>query len=329
MAEKRALVIGVTGQDGHYLSKILLEMNYMVYGLTRRSSCNNLYRILDFLNNKNFELIYGDVTDQSSIINAINISNPDEIYNLAAMSFVGESWNQPVLTLNATGLGCLNCLEAIKKTNKNIKYYFASSSEQFGKVLETPQKETTPFYPKSPYGAAKVYGYNITRNYRESYGMFAVSGICFNHESKYRGLEFVTRKISNGVARIYHKLDNKIVLGNLDVERDWGHSQDYCYAMFLMLQSEEPDDYVLATGETHTILDFVKESFSIINIDNYMDYIVQDEKFMRPSEVYTLCGDSTKAKNNLGWEPKIKFNDIVKEMVLNDIDLLGKGGSYE
>lgn len=324
---KTALITGITGQDGSHLLDLLLEKNYTVYGIARRTANDNLQRIRHNINNPNFHLLYGDVTDMASLINAIETAKPDEFYNLAAQSFVGESWNQPISTCNATATGVLNCLEAIRIINKEIKFYQAGSSEMFGKVLETPQTEKTTFNPRSPYGVAKVFGHYMTKNYRESYGMFCCNGILFNHEGERRGVEFVTRKITQGVARIYHEMAletppeeiTKIILGNLDVSRDWGYAKDYVEAMWLMLQQDEPDDYVIATGETHSLKEFIQEAFKVINVDNWEDYIGQDPRFMRPAEVNLLLGDPSKAKLKLGWTPRTPFKKLVEIMVEGDL----------
>ena len=317
---KTALITGISGMDGSHLADLLLSKGYKVYGMERRSS---------FMNNTNtkhlegkFEMLTGDMTDQNSLFRCLKESNPDEVYNLAAQSFVGESWNTPEQTSNVTGLGVLRILEAIREFNPEIKFYQASSSEMFGRMVENPAKETTPFYPRSPYGVSKLYGHWITKNYRESYDMFACSGILFNHESERRGIEFVTRKISDGVARIVHGLEEYITLGNLDAYRDWGYAPDYVEAMWLMLQQDTPDDYVIATGETYSIRDFLDVAFNHIGILEWSAYIKQDEKFMRPAEVDVLRGDSTKAFNKLGWKPKTNFEELVKKMVGNDLKLL-------
>jgi len=316
---KTALITGVTGMDGSILSRLLLAKGYTVYGISRRTANHNLQRIQDLMTNENFHLLYGDVTDQSSIINAIETANPDHFYNLAAQSFVGESWNQPILTSNVVSMGTLNCLEAIRILNKKIKFYQASSSEMFGKVREVPQTEQTPFYPRSPYGVAKCFGYNMTVNYRESYGMFASNGILFNHESPTRGEEFVTRKITKAIAKIYYDRKQTITLGNLDAKRDWGHAQDYCRAMIMMLECDEPDDYVVATGETHSVRDFLQVAFECIDEPNWERFVKQDAKFMRPAEVDLLVGDSTKIRQKLGWQPEFTFKQLVEQMVNSDI----------
>ncbi len=318
--KKRALITGITGQDGSYLAEFLLKKDYEVYGLVRRLSTPNTENIRHIVDQ--VELISGDLLDQKSLDDAVKESNPDEVYNLAAQSFVKTSWNQAVLTGEYTALGVTRMLEALRTVNHKIKFYQASSSEMFGKVTEVPQKETTRFYPRSPYGVAKVYGHYITLNYRESYDMFACSGILFNHESPRRGIEFVTRKISNAVARISLGKQQKIVLGNLDSKRDWGFAGDYVEAMWMMLQQDSPDDYVIATGQTHSIEEFVREAFKIVGIENWQDYIeANDPKFLRPAEVDALIGDYSKAKNVLGWEPKTSFNELVSMMVKSDIEL--------
>lgn len=320
MAKKRALITGITGQDGSYLAEFLLKKDYEVFGLVRRLSTPNTENIRGFVDQ--VELISADLLDQKSLDDAVREANPDEVYNLAAQSFVKTSWNQAVLTGEYTALGVTRVLEALRTVNPKIKFYQASSSEMFGKVTEVPQKETTRFYPRSPYGVAKVYGHYITVNYRESYDMFAVSGILFNHESPRRGIEFVTRKISNAVARISLGKQKKIVLGNLDSKRDWGFAGDYVEAMWLMLQQDTPDDYVIATGQTHSIEDFVKLAFKEVGIDNWQDYVESNNpKFMRPAEVDALIGDYSKAKKVLNWEPKTSFQELVSMMVKSDIEI--------
>lgn len=316
-----AIITGVTGQDGSYLSDILLEKGYKVVGLSRRRSGGGDGRILHLLSNPNFTLEFGDVTDSGSLHRIIEKYGPNEFYNLAAQSFVHQSWSEPVNTANATAIGVLNCLEAIRNVKKDTKFYQASSSEMFGKVLETPQKESTPFYPRSPYGVAKVFGYWITRNYRESYGIFATNGILFNHESPRRGTEFVTRKITKGVAEIKLNGGGRIALGNLDSVRDWGHAKDYMEAAYLMLQHNNPDDFVISTGKGHTIKDLLEAAFNCVDL-RWEDYVVQDEKYMRPAEVDLLIGDSSKARTILGWVPKYDFEKLVSEMVNSDIELL-------
>ena len=320
---KTALITGINGMDGSHLADFLLKKDYKVYGVERRSSTKNR------TNTKHLEgkitFLQGDLTDQNSLLRCLKESNPNEVYNLAAQSFVGESWNTPEHTSEVTGLGVLRILEAIREFNPNIKFYQASSSEMFGRMVENPSKETTPFYPRSPYGVAKLYGHWITKNYRESYNMFACSGILFNHESEKRGIEFVTRKISDGVARIKLGLADHISLGNLDAERDWGYAPDYVEAMWLMLQQDTPDDYVIATGVKHSIRDFLDAAFKHIGIARWDSYVKQDPRFMRPAEVDVLRGDYTKAKNQLNWEPKTNFSELVQKMVDNDIKLLSNG----
>ncbi|MCX8065222.1 MAG: GDP-mannose 4,6-dehydratase [Candidatus Hydrogenedentes bacterium] len=314
--KKRALITGITGQDGSYLAEFLLSKGYEVYGIVRRSSTEPFERIAHIQDR--LHLIQADLTDQVSVIEAVEESNPHEIYNLAAQSFVPTSWKQPILTGDVTALGVTRVLEAIRVVNPSIRFYQASSSEMFGKACETPQRETTPFHPRSPYGVAKVYGHMITVNYRESYGIFACSGILFNHESPRRGLEFVTRKISYGVAGIVHGLQNELLLGNLDAKRDWGFAGDYVEAMWLMLQQDEPDDYVIASEETHSVRDFCEIAFSYVGLD-WEKYVKSDPRFYRPAEVNLLLGDCSKAKSKLGWRKKHTFEQLVHMMV--DADL--------
>ena len=323
---KKALITGITGQDGSYLAEFLLSKGYEVHGLERRASSKNRGNIKHIEDKINF--ISGDLLDQNSIIMALQEAQPDEVYNLASQSFVHESWRQPIYTGNVTGLGVTSMLEAVKTVNPKIKFYQASSSEIFGKVRETPQKETTPFYPRSPYGVAKLYGHWMTINYRESYGIFAVSGILFNHESPRRGLEFVTRKITNAAARIKLGLQKELLLGNLDAKRDWGYAADYVEAMWLMLQKNKPEDYVMATGKTHSVKEFVEKAFSHLGLD-WQKHVKQDSRFMRPAEVDLLVGDYSKAKEKLNWGPKTSFDELVKMMVENDLKLNSKnnGGS--
>jgi len=318
---KTALITGLTGQDGSYLAEFLLEKGYKVYGLVRRSSTENFERIQHIRDKIN--IIEGDLLDQHSLIEAMKTSKPDEVYNLAAQSFVPTSWNQPVLTGQATGLGVTKMLEAIRAVDKKIKFYQASSSEMFGKVTETPQNEKTIFHPRSPYGVAKVYGYWITVNYRESYDMFCCNGILFNHESPRRGLEFVTRKITNNVAKIKLGLAKELRLGNLDSKRDWGFAKDYVEAMWLMLQQKKPDDFVVATGSTHSVREFCDIAFSHVGLD-YKKFVKVDKKFYRPAEVRLLQGDSSKAKKVLGWKPRVTFKQLVEMMVNADIEALEK-----
>ncbi len=317
----RALITGITGQDGSYLADLLLEKGYEVYGMVRRSSVEKLDRIEHIRNRIKF--VQADLLDQLSIISAIRQADPDEVYNLAAMSFVPTSWSQPVLTGEFTAVGVTRMLEAIRLVNKNIKFYQASSSEMFGKVKEVPQNENTPFHPRSPYGVAKVYGHYITVNYRESYDIFAVSGILFNHESPRRGLEFVTKKVTNAVAKIKLGLVDNLSLGNLDAKRDWGYAKDYVEAMWLMLQQDSPDDYVISTGESHSVKEWVEASFSCLDLD-WKKYVKIDEKLLRPAEVDLLIGDSTKARNKLGWKPQVNFEGLVKLMVEHDYNELKK-----
>ncbi|HSX18673.1 MAG TPA: GDP-mannose 4,6-dehydratase [Candidatus Saccharimonadales bacterium] len=320
MAQKRALITGITGQDGSYLSEFLLSKNYKVFGLTRRTSTPNYERIKHIQDQ--IELIPGDLLDQQSLTTAMTYAQPDEIYNLAAQSFVATSWSQPVLTGEFTALGATRMLEAMRQVMPKAKFYQASSSEMFGKVVETPQVETTPFHPRSPYGVAKVYGHWITINYRESYDLFAVSGILFNHESPRRGLEFVTRKISHNVAKIKLGLIDNFTLGNLEAKRDWGFAGDYTEAMWMMLQQDKPDDYLIATGENHSVREFVNEAFSVIGIEEWKKYVKTSHEFERPAEVDFLIGDARKAKKVLGWKPKVSFKELVKMMVDSDIQLL-------
>lgn len=316
---KKALITGITGQDGSYLAELLLEKNYDVYGITRRTSTQNYDRIKNIVDD--ITLVPGDLLDQHSLTSAIQDIKPDEVYNLAAQSFVPTSWNQPVLTGEFTALGVTRILEAVRLAKPDTKFYQASSSEMFGKVQETPQSENTPFYPRSPYGVAKVYGHWITVNYRESYNMFAVSGILFNHESPRRGLEFVTRKISHAVARIKLGKQKFIELGNLDAKRDWGFAGDYVEAMWLMLQADKPDDYVIGTGETHSVREFVEEAFKVIGIDDWQSYVKSNTAAnMRPAEVDLLVGNPQKAMTQLNWKPKVDFKNLVKIMVEADLE---------
>ena len=311
---KSALITGITGQDGPYLAEFLLSKGYRVTGTVRRLSTPNVENIKDITDK--IELFSADLLDQGSLTDAIQESEPDEVYNLAAQSFVKASWDQPVLTGEFTALGVTRVLEAIRTVNPKIKFYQASSSEMFGKVTETPQRETTRFHPRSPYGVAKAYGHYITVNYRESYGIFACSGILFNHESPRRGIEFVTRKITDGVARIKLGKQDKLELGSLEPKRDWGYAGDYVEAMWMMLQQEQPDDYVIATGENHSVKEFVEEAFKVVGIEDWQKYVVANEsKYMRPAEVDYLIGDASKARKVLGWKPKTSFKELVKIMV--------------
>lgn len=320
---KRALITGITGQDGSYLAEFLLEKGYQVHGVVRRSSTESFERIAHL--SDRIQLHQADLLDQLSIIDVIKVVKPQEVYNLAAMSFVPTSWKQPVLTGEFTGIGVTRVLEAIRLLDpKGIRFYQASSSEMYGRVQETPQKETTPFYPRSPYGVAKVYGHWITVNYRESYDMFCCSGILFNHESPRRGLEFVTRKVTHGVARIKLGLSRELRLGNLDAKRDWGFAGDYVIAQWLMLQQDKPDDFVIATNETHTVEELVRLAFECVDLD-WKKYVVLDPAFIRPAEVDLLIGDASKAKRILGWEPRVRFPQLVKMMVDADLERLRSG----
>ena len=313
---KRALITGVTGQDGSYLAEFLLSKGYTVTGMVRRSSTEN-YGRLDGIKER-IDIRQADLLDQYSLSKLIEECEPDEVYNLAAMSFVPTSWNQPVLTAEFTGVGVTRVLEAIRSVNPRIRFYQASSSEMFGKVQEIPQSEKTPFHPRSPYGVAKVYGHWITVNYRESYDIFGVSGILFNHESPRRGLEFVTRKVTHTAARIKLGLENELRMGTLDAKRDWGYAGDYVRAMWMMLQQDLPRDFVIATGETHSVRELVELAFSHLDLD-YRDFVVQDERFMRPAEVDLLIGDPSRAREELGWEPEVSFKELVRMMVEADM----------
>jgi GDPmannose 4,6-dehydratase len=318
--EKTALVTGITGQDGSYLAELLLERGYRVVGMTRRTSTEVHERIEHIVDD--LEIVSGDLLDQSSITSIVNEVRPREIYNLAAQSFVPASWSQPVLTGEFTALGVTRVLEAIRHVDPTIRFYQASSSEMFGNAVESPQSERTAFYPRSPYGVAKVYGHWITVNYRESYDLYASSGICFNHESARRGKEFVTRKISDGVARIKLGLAKELRLGNLDAHRDWGYAGDFVRAMWMMLQQESADDYVIATGRTHSVRDFVRIAFEAAGLGSFEPYVVIDPRFVRPAEVDMLIGDASKARRVLGWEPKMSFEQLVVTMVEADLDRL-------
>jgi GDPmannose 4,6-dehydratase len=318
---KNALITGITGQDGSYLAELLLEKGYTVYGLVQRSANYQFENIEHIL--KDITLLTGDLGDSSSLIRAVKESQPDEVYNLAAQSFVKASWDIPELTGDATGVGVTRVLEAIRNMKPDARFYQASSSEMFGKVMEVPQKETTPLYPRSPYGVAKVYGHYATINYRESFDLFACSGILFNHESPRRGREFVTRKIANGVARIKAGLDSKLVMGNTDAKRDWGFAGDYVQAMWLMLQQDTAQDFVVGTGETHSVEEFLELAFSHVGLV-WKDYVVQDEEFMRPAEVDLLIADPTKVKHVLGWEPTVSFPELVSMMVESELKLVTK-----
>jgi GDPmannose 4,6-dehydratase len=320
---KRALITGITGMDGSHMADFLLEKGYKVFGMERRSSTPNRLNTLHLENNENFQFVNGDLTDQNSIFRVLRETKPDEVYNLGSQSFVGESWNTPEQTGDVTGLGALRMLEAIREYGEGVKFYQASTSEMFGK-MEKFASENTMFYPRSPYGVAKLYAHWITINYRESYDMFNCSGILFNHESERRGHEFVTRKITDGVARIHLGLQDKIMLGNLDTKRDWGYSPDYIEAMWLMLQQDKPDDFVIATGKVHSLADLLDSAFQHIGITDWTKYVGQDPRFMRPADVLSLAGDSSKAQSELGWKPKTSFDDMVERMVKNDIGILSK-----
>ncbi|WP_410495965.1 GDP-mannose 4,6-dehydratase [Cellulosilyticum sp. ST5] len=339
---KKALITGINGQDGSYLAELLLEKGYEVYGIMRRKSVVD-YGNVEHIKDK-IKFIYADMTDAISLINAMRISQADEVYNLAAQSFVATSWEQPIATAEIDGVGVTNMLEAIRTVKPEARFYQASTSEMFGLVQETPQKETTPFYPRSPYGVAKLYGHWITKNYRESYDLYACSGILFNHESERRGKEFVTRKITDAVARIKHGIQDHLELGNMDAKRDWGHSKDYVEAMWLMLQQDKADDYVIATNETRTVREFVEIAFKTVDIDvewqgEGVEEIGIDKAtgktivkinpvFFRPAEVEILLGDATKAEKALGWERKISFAELVERMVKNDVELVAKEIKY-
>jgi len=319
---KRALITGINGMDGSHLADFLLEKGYKVYGMERHSSIKNRTNTKHLKNNENFEFITGDLTDSTSLLSVLSTSQPDEVYNLGSQSFVAESWNTPEQTSNVTGLGSLRILDAIRTLNMDTRFYQASTSELFGRMIENPATERTPFYPRSPYGVSKLYAHWITKNYRESYDMFNACGILFNHESERRGKQFVTRKISDGVARIHHGLQDFITLGNLDAKRDWGYAPDYVESMWLMLQQDKPDDFVIATGKTHTIRDFLDSAFDVIGIRDWEKYVKQDPRFMRPAEVDVLRGDASKAKYELGWTPKTDLQGLVKNMVESDISIV-------
>lgn len=322
MKQKIALITGINGMDGSHLADLLLSKNYIVYGMERRSSSKNRVNTAHLESIDNFHFINGDLTDQNSLVRCLREASPQEVYNLGAMSFVGESWNTPENTGDVNGLGVLRMLEAIREVDKSIKFYQASTSEMFGKMVENPANENTPFYPRSPYGVAKLYGHWITKNYRESYGMFACSGILFNHEGERRGLEFVTRKITNGVAKIRLDLQDKIMLGNLDSYRDWGYAPDYVDAMWRMLQQDTPEDFVISSGETRSIRNFLEAAFARVGINAWEKYVGQDPRFYRPAEVDVLLGNSAKAKEILNWEPTTTFTAMVDKMVENDFNLL-------
>ncbi len=316
---KTALITGITGQDGSYLAELLLENGYKVVGMMRRSSTLNFERIAHIQDK--ITLVSGDLLDEASLMAILREHRPDEVYNLAAQSFVQASWSQPVLTGETTAMGVTRLLDAIRMVDPETRFYQASTSEMFGKVHEVPQSETTPFHPRSPYGVAKVYGHWITINYRESYGLYSASGILFNHESPRRGLEFVTRKVTYGVARIVKGLQDKVVLGNLDSKRDWGYAVDYVQAMWLMLQQEKPEDFVISTGETHSVRELCEVAFARAGLD-WQRYVEIDERLIRPAEVDLLVGDSSKAKTLLGWEPRVGFNELIEMMVDSDMKLV-------
>jgi GDPmannose 4,6-dehydratase len=323
---RRALITGITGQDGSYLAEFLLEKNYEVFGLVRRSSTINLERIHHLYNK--VELIAGDLLDESSLLAALRKSRPHEVYNLAAQSFVPTSWSQPVLTGEITALGVTRLLEAIRVFNRDIRFYQASSSEMFGMVEESPQNEKTRFYPRSPYGVAKLYGHWITVNARESYNLFTCSGILFNHESPRRGIEFVSRRVTYNVARIKFGLQDTLRMGNLDAARDWGFAGDYVQAMWQMLQADAPADYVIATGETHTVRNLLEIAFEHVGLD-YRNHVEIDPALLRPAEVYRLQGDASRARHELGWEPRVTFGDMIRKMVDSDLELVSKTASRE
>ena len=322
MAHRRALITGITGQDGSYLAELLLEKGYEVHGLVRRSSTETFQRLAGCRDD--VVLHTGDLLDQRSLVDVLRESEPHEIYNLAAMSFVAASWSQPVLTAEFTAVGVTRILEAMREVVPEARFYQASSSEMFGQVREVPQTETTPFYPRSPYGVAKCYGHFITVNYRESYGLFTAAGILFNHESPRRGLEFVTRKVTHGVAAIKLGLGEELALGNLDAERDWGDAREYVEAMWLMLQNDEPEDFVIATGKVHSVRQLVEVAFEHVGLDP-ADHVRIDERYLRPAEVEHLVGDPSKARAKLGWEPRTSFEEMIRGMVDADLELLGRG----
>jgi GDPmannose 4,6-dehydratase len=322
LSAKRALITGITGQDGSYLADLLLEKGYEVHGLVRRSSTETFQRLQHIRDD--LVLHSGDLLDQRSLVDVLRECEPEEIYNLAAMSFVAASWSQPVLTAEFTAVGVTRMLEAMREVRPDARFYQASSSEMFGKVVEVPQRESTPFYPRSPYGVAKCYGHFITVNYRESYDLFACSGILFNHESERRGLEFVTRKVTHGAAAIKLGLQDELALGNLDAQRDWGYARDYVEAMWLMLQQDEPDDFVIATGEAHSVRELVAVAFDQAGVDPER-HVRIDPRFLRPAEVEHLIGDAAKAREQLGWEPRTSFDEMIRLMVDADLEMLERG----
>lgn len=320
---KRALITGIGGMDGSHLAELLLSKDYEVFGIERRKATEDRTNVQHISDKINF--LKGDLADQNSLVRSLKESEPHEVYNLAAQSFVEDSWDTPEVIANTTGVGVLRMLEAIREYgNKDIRFYQASSSEMFGKMVENPANENTPFYPRSPYGIAKLFGHWTCKNYRESYGMYNCSGILFNHESERRGKQFVTRKITHGVAKIHLGLADTLALGNLEASRDWGYAPDYVEGMWMMLQQDQPDDYVLATGETRTIRQLLDEAFKCVGIDNWEQYVIKDEKFYRPAEVDVLRGNYSKAKEVLGWKPKTSFQEMIQKMVQNDINLLIK-----
>ena len=318
MSKKSALITGITGQDGSYLAELLLEKGYEVHGLIRRGSTSSTERINHLIGNPKFNLIDGDMTDQASLVHAVKLSNPSEVYNLAAQSFVGTSWKQPIATMESTGIGAIKLFEAVRISAPKAKVYQASTSEMYGNSTQWPQNENTPFDPQSPYACSKLFAHKMAEVYRKSFDMFISCGILFNHESERRGIEFVTRKITNGVAKIKAGLATELRLGNLKAKRDWGHAKDYVEAMWLMLQQEKPGDFVIATGETHTVQEFCQVAFDCADL-NCADYVVQDPEFFRPLDVHLLLGNPSRAMKELEWEPKIKFNQLVKMMVESDL----------
>jgi GDPmannose 4,6-dehydratase len=323
--KKRALITGVGGMDGSHLAEFLLSKGYDVFGIERRKAIEDRTNTAGIMDNIHF--LKGDLADQNSLVRCLKEAQPHEVYNLAAQSFVEDSWDTPEVIANTTGIGVLRMLEAIREYgNKDIRFYQASSSEMFGRMVENPANEYTPFYPRSPYGIAKLYGHWTCKNYRESYGMYNCSGILFNHESERRGKQFVTRKITHGVAKIHLGLADVLALGNLEASRDWGYAPDYIEGMWMMLQQDAPDDYVLATGETRTIRELLNVAFSFVGIEDWSQYVIKDEKFFRPAEVDVLRGNASKAENVLGWKPKTTFQEMIKKMVQNDINLLQNAG---
>lgn len=320
---KKALITGFTGQDGSYLAELLLEYGYEVYGLVRRTSHDALGRVAHLIDHPRVTLVEGDLSDSASIDQAVKESHPDEVYNLGAQSYVATSWNQPILTADVTGVGAARVLTAIRNQHPAARFYQASSSEMWGTSGTPPYNEETKFHPRSPYAVAKVYAHHITINFRESFGLFACAGICGNHEGPRRGQEFVTRKIARAVARIKKGLQDKLLLGNLDAARDWGHARDYVKAMWMMLQQDDPDDFVIATGNAHTVREFVELAFDVVGIPDWERFVGTDPRFMRPAETMKLCGDYSKARRELGWEPRVTFEELVREMVESELQALG------